>query len=289
MAAAFLVCCALATIPTYRTGVRFTGLSLMISPMSAGELHASSTELAQRLSVDAVLAEVVAIDHVSPALRAITLSHAHAERLAGVPGNDVMVRLANSAGHHVRRRYSVRSVNAASQQFTLWVSVTHEGAGAEWARKLAVGDLVDLVGPRGKIALAPLVDWHLFVGDTTGLGAFYRMAEAVETPGQVLFIVEIDHPDDAVAASLPEGLAVTAIFVDRAGRTAADPTGLLRGLAALELPAHDGHIYIFGELAVGRAVKLAVEDRGMNGDQLSLKAFWRAGVGNTEHGEPPKS
>jgi hypothetical protein len=35
-------------------------------------------------------------------------------------------------------------------------------------------------------------------------------------------------------------------------------------------------------------VRTALLDRGLSNDQVSLKAFWRAGVHNAEHGEPPK-
>jgi NADPH-dependent ferric siderophore reductase len=199
-----------------------------------------------------------------------------------------MVRLEETSEHFLRRRYSVRSVDAAAANLTLWVSTTHEGAGARWASQIAVGDGVDMVGPRGKIALNPLADWHLFVGDTTALGAFYRMAESVEPPGQVIFIVEVDHLDDAVTPALADGLGVTAIFVDRAGRLGGDPTGLLRGLATFDTPLGDGQAYVFGELAAGHAVRTALLDRGLSNDQVSLKAFWRAGVHNAEHGEPPK-
>jgi len=99
------------------------------------------------------------------------------------------------------------------------------------------------VGPRGKITLDPLADWHLFLGDTSGLAAFYRMAESIETPGRAIFVVEVDDIDDALTAPFDEGLGVTGIFVERNGRAYDDPAGLLGGLAAFEMPAHEGHAY----------------------------------------------
>ena len=247
----------------------------------------TSIDLATRLDVHSALGRIVATSPISPSLRQVVIGAPLT--LAGEPGNDVMVRLVTDRGMVVRRRYSVRAVDRERDEITLWVSVDHEGPGSRWALTARPGDEVDLVGPRGKITLDPEADWYLFIGDVSGLGAFYRMAEAVEIPGRVVFIVEIDDPADAVTTSFNEGLGVTGIFVDRAGRAAHDPEGLLRGLAALELPPNVGHAYLFGEFAVTRVVAAALEDRGFEPERISRKAFWRSGQENGERGEPDKS
>ena len=38
-----------------------------------------------------------------------------------------------------------------------------------------------------------------------------------------------------------------------------------------------------------KSVRAALLDRGMPDEQISLKAYWRTGRGNAEHGEPDKS
>ena len=248
--------------------------------------HDTSIELAKRLDARAELFQVVSSTPLGASLHQVVLSGD--PTLAGVAGNDVMVRLLDAKGKHVRRRYSVRSVDHEVGQLTLWIVTGHEGAGTRWAREASPGDQVDLVGPRGKITLDPLADWHLFLGDTSGLAAFYRMAESIETPGRAIFVVEVDDIDDALTAPFDEGLGVTGIFVERNGRAYDDPAGLLGGLAAFEMPAHEGHAYLFGEFHVMRALGIALADRGMQEEQLSHKAFWRAGRHNAEHGEPEK-
>ena len=104
---------------------------------------------------------------------------------------------------------------------------------------------------------------------------FYRMAQSIEKPGRVVFIVEVDDINDALTAPFNEGLGVTGIFVERNGRAYDDPTGLLGGLAAFEMPAGLGHAYLFGEFHVVRALGVALSDRGMTQEQQSHKAFWR--------------
>ena len=248
----------------------------------------SSIELAERLRTLARVCQVVSSTPLSSTLREVILAGSAAE-LTGVAGNDVMVLVGGAAGHVIRRRYSVRSVDLDADRFTLWITSAHDGAGAQWARDALTGDLVDVVGPRGKIPLARDAEWHLFIGDVSALSAFYRLAESIEPPGRAIFIVEIDHDDDAVTAVFDEGIGVTGIFVDRRGRAFNDPAGLLSGLAALALPPGEGHAYLFGEFSVTRVLRDALVDRGLRDEQISRKAYWRNGRRNAEHGEPDKS
>jgi NADPH-dependent ferric siderophore reductase len=135
--------------------------------------------------------------------------------LAGAPGNDVMIRLADANGRLVSRRYSVREVDAEKDELTLWVTVDHEGPGSTWVQSAKPGDEIDVIGPRGKILLDPIADWHLFMGDISALAAAYRMASSIDVPGRAIFIIEIDAPDDAIGTTFDEGLGVTGIFVER--------------------------------------------------------------------------
>ncbi len=249
--------------------------------------HTSSVDLAQRLGVLARSCTVVNQRRLSPSLIEVVLG-GDAVALAGVAGNDVMVLVDDGEGSRIRRRYSVRSVDADADTFSLWITTTHQGPATHFAQNLSSGDELDVVGPRGKIPLDEGADWHLFIGDVSGLGAFYRMAESIETPGRAIFIVEIDVPDDALTASFDEALGVTVIFVDRQGRAHDDPEGLLKGLAALALPPDDGHAYLFGEFHVVRALRSALVDRGLNAEHISLKAFYRVGRANGANGEPDK-
>ena len=250
--------------------------------------HESSTELAARLHTNARVCEIVTTTRLSTSVLEVILA-GDARQLVGVAGNDVMVRVASGDGRFVRRRYSVRDVDESLDHFSLWVTTEHDGPGSRWAATARHGDLVDVVGPRGKITLDPLADWHVFIGDPSGLAAFYRLAHSIEVPGRAIFIIEIDHLDDALTATFDDGLGVTGIFVDRQGRERSDPAGLLSGLAAFALPPDLGHAYLFGEFNVMKAVRIALLDRGIADDQISLKAYWRTGRGNAEHGEPDKS
>ena len=247
----------------------------------------TSVELAARLGAQATVMDVTTSTALSSCVREVRL-RGDATVTAGVAGNDVMIRLFDENGRAIRRRYSVRDVDEVHDELVLWVTTDHDGPGVRWALDARAGDTVDVVGPRGKIVLDPLADWHLFVGDVSGLAAFYRLAQSIEVPGRAIFIVEIDHPDDSLTALFDEGLGVTGIFVDRNGRRLDDPAGLLSGLATLAFPPDAGHAYLFGEFHVMRVLESALLDRGLAPNAISHKSFWRVGRHNADHGEPQK-
>jgi len=63
---------------------------------------------------------------------------------------------------------------------------------------------------------------------------------------------------------------------------------LLSGLSAFALPRDLGHAYLFGEFSVIKVLRDALLDRGLSDEQISRKAYWRAGRRNGENGEPEK-
>lgn len=244
--------------------------------------------MAERLGATAAVMTVAANTTLNDDLREIVLAHPDAIALAGLAGQDVMIRLEGERGP-LRRRYSVRRVDAELATLTIWAETAHDGVGATWARSTTVGDEVDVIGPRGKILLDEMADWHLFVGDLSAVGAFYRLAESVDPPGQVLFVIEVDRASSIVTPELPELVTPTGVFVERQQRSHGDPTGLLNALASLDLPIGEGHAYLFGEHQCVKVVASALVDRGLGTEAISSKAFWRVGLNNQDHGEPDKA
>ena len=225
---------------------------------------------------------------VSPSLVSITLT-GDLQGLVVSPGNDLMLAVPVVGGDgSFRRRYTIRRADVDSGEVELWIDRTSGGPGATWAESAPIGSSIEAIGPRGKVTLDEMADWHLFLGDLSFLPASYAMAEAIEPPGQALFIVEIDQPGDAIVPSMDPRVTVTVGFIERDGRALNDPAGLLAGLAALEIPPEEGHVYVGGELTVVAALKAALIERGLEKQAIDAKPYWRAGVANLAHGEPKK-
>ena len=209
------------------------------------------------------------------------------DSLRSLPGNDVMLAVPVDGGDgSFRRRYTVRRSTETS--LTLWIDVTAAGPGATWARSAPIGSTIEAIGPRGQVTLDPLADWHLFIGDLSFLSAAYAMAEAIEPPGQALFVLQVDDEAHLVTPTLDEAVGVTLCVIERAGWGPSDPVGLLSGLRALEFPDDEGVAYVGGELSVVAAVRAALLERGFTTDAIRSKPYWRLGVSNLAHGEPKK-
>jgi len=251
-------------------------------------IDAKTVALLERLGANLVPLVLVQRNQLSPRLIELEFS-GPVEMLVGKPGNDLMVDLPTDDPEKLaRRRYSIRSVDREGKRLRIWVETSSGGPGVTWATTLPTGSALQAIGPRGQVSLNEDADWHLFMGDLTFLSASYAMADAIEPPGQAIFIVEVEDQADIVLPSLSDELAVTFILVDRAGRLPNDPSGLLSALSALELPALDGHVYLGGELRVVAALRRAVRERGLSEEQVSSKPYWRFGVANQPHGEPKK-
>ena len=226
---------------------------------------------------------------LSPSLIEVVVS-GEVKDLAGQPGNDLMLAVPVVGGDgSFRRRYTMRSVDPERGELVLWIDSTAGGPGSRWAAGAPLGSTIEALGPRGKVVLDQLADWHLFIGDTSFLSAAYAMAGAIEPPGQALFVFELEDPADEITPALDEGIGVTALFIDRSGRAGDDPAGLLAGLGALELPEDEGAVYVGGELRVVAAIKSALRERGIADSAIQAKPYWRLGVANQAHGEPDKS
>jgi NADPH-dependent ferric siderophore reductase len=207
--------------------------------------------------------------------------------LRALPGNDLMLAVPVTGGDgSFRRRYTIRRSTESS--VSLWIDVTAAGPGATWAHSAPLGSTIEAIGPRGQVTLDPLADWHLFIGDLSFLSAAYAMAEAIEPPGQALFVLQVDDEAHLVTPILDDAVGVTLCVIERTGWGPSDPVGLLAGLGALELPEDEGVAYVGGELSVVAAVRSALLERGFSAEAIRSKPYWRLGVSNLAHGEPKK-
>jgi NADPH-dependent ferric siderophore reductase len=248
--------------------------------------HQSMIDLAQESNSFVSMAEITGVRRISPAYVEISFSHARVHELAGIPGSHVLVRLEDADGTEVHRRYAVREVDPDTDELALWVCVDHEGAGARWADTAAPGDSVEMIGPFDSIAIDESADLHLFLGDMTSIATFYRFGELVRHPAKVAFILQVNSIDAAAAEAVRKGFQATAFFVERAGRRHSDPEGLLRGLAAYDLPRGRVHAYVVSESGCCQALREALLERGLSDDSISILPTWHDGIPNNNEGWP---
>ena len=84
------------------------------------------------------------------------------------PGDKIQVRIAGE-GLTVRTYTPVRWKNTTGDT-TILVYLHGGGPGSGWARDVAAGDTVQVVGPRRSIDLTKFTSAPIFVGDETSVG-----------------------------------------------------------------------------------------------------------------------
>ena len=241
-----------------------------------------------RASLVARLGDVIPLDltvtataMVSPALWRIDLVGEDLVGLAVLPGQDLMVAVADGTGP--RRRYSICNHDPALGTASLLIVDHDNGAGAQWTRSLQVGDVIDAVGPRGKQVVQASATTHLFIGEASSFGATQSMAESI-TEGTVLVVLAVADPDDA----LPLHLVAPATSIHMVEAAPGDAAPIVNELGEIDLSTEGLAVYVNAEFSVVRAVKSALMDRGIPEAAIATKAYWRQGRANAAHGEPPK-
>jgi NADPH-dependent ferric siderophore reductase len=231
--------------------------------------------------------EVIETGPLGPAMRRMVLTAPGLEGLRYVAGQDLMFRMPRADGKVTNRRYTIRSFDATLQAVTVDVSLHGAGPGTDWVRAASVGDRIDAIGPRGKITPRREADWHLFIGDETGLPGALAMTEALPPTSPVMALLEVDTPADELEPDCREGQQVQLRWVHRLDQTVPGDSSLLQdALAETALPVGDGQVYVAAEAGVVRSIQRDLAARGLRKEQISAKAYWRRGLPNAEHGEP---
>ncbi len=230
--------------------------------------------------------EVTEAVPLTPHMRRLRFTAPQLASFGYAPGQDVMLLVGVDGNRPVRRRYTIRALDQAGRTLTLDVVLHGDGPGERWVRAAQPGDMIEAIGPRGKITTAEAADWHLFVGDESALPAVFRMAESLphRVPARVL--LEIPGPEDEQDLHAAASAHVT--WLHRTGGPAGQPDALAAATGQLPLPAGRGHAYLLGEAKVVARLREVLAGRGLEADQVSPKAYWGRGRANASHGEPAK-
>src|SRR5882724_8177818 len=102
--------------------------------------------------------EVVDSARLTPHLQRLRLTAPQLDGFGYLPGQDVMLLVAVEGNRPVRRRYTIRRLDAAARLLTLDVVLHGDGPGERWVRSARSGDRIEGIGPRGKITTSPAAD-----------------------------------------------------------------------------------------------------------------------------------
>ena len=130
-----------------------------------------------------------------------------------------MLRVPQPSDRVVNRRYTIRSFDATRAAVVIDVSLHGAGPGTDWIRAARIGDRIDAIGPRGKITLHTGAEWHLFIGDETGMPGALAMIEALPSASTAKALLEIDTAADEQESNSHRCSGWTSVgFTDRVVR-----------------------------------------------------------------------
>jgi NADPH-dependent ferric siderophore reductase len=225
---------------------------------------------------------------ITPSMRRIRCTAPGLAELSYRPGQDLMLAIPGPAATSLRRRYTIRSFDRVAPAVDIDVVLHGDGPGAAWAASVRPGGRIEAIGPRGKVTVDPAADWHLFAGDDSAVPASLAMAESLPAPERAVVVLEVDGAADQQQAATGDGRQIPVQWLHRAGADPALADGLVAALGTVVLPAGRGHAYLAGELRAVAQMRSTLLERGLDGEQISAKPYWRAGRANAANGEPER-
>jgi NADPH-dependent ferric siderophore reductase len=216
---------------------------------------------------------VVAVADVGARMRRITLHSDELASFVAIPGQDVAVHLADPRGGGVSRRYTIRHLDRTRCRFDLDVVTHGDGPGARWGVAAAIGDTVEVFGPRGKV-MPSSAGWQLFMGDESTIAAIAEMVAVLPPDVEAQVTLEVTDTDDE------QPMAGERVEVNWLHRGSSPPEGsrlLDEALRQRTLPGSDRHVYLFGESRVVRRLRDQLYERGLGVPEISAKGYWNAG------------
>jgi NADPH-dependent ferric siderophore reductase len=243
------------------------------------------------------LAQVTAVEAISPRMRRITLGGEELKGFASAAADDhvklflpdrgqdrpVLPSLgpngpvfSDGAARPVMRDFTPRRFDPNAGELTIEFVLHGHGPASAWAEQARPGQWIGVGGPRGSLIIPDGYDAYLLIGDESALPAIARRLEEM-APGAVAFAL-IEVSDRREERHLPTAANARIDWLCRNGADVGEPAALVNGLQALELPSGDVHAWIAAEIDVARRLRrFLIDERGLPRSQIRAAGYWRKG------------
>ena len=227
---------------------------------------------------------VTAVADLTPRMRRITVAGTTLLGLVVTPAQDVELILADDGGHQLKRRYTIRSARPELGEFDIDALRHEHGPGGRWAARVAVGDRLELLGPRGRLEVRD-ADWHLFLGDEAALPAIAALVEAIPPTQPAIVLAEVAGAADELPIVRADG-QLDLRWLHRDGHRVGSSDLFVRALTTLvpTWPSGSPQAYVLGESRAVIALRPVLERRGIAPDRMFIKGYWNLGRGGRAAG-----
>jgi len=177
----------------------------------------------------------------------------------------------------VSRDYTPRRFDPVARTLEIEFVIHDAGPATRWASQVQPGQMLRIGGPRGSFIIPTTFDWHLLIGDDTGLPAIGRRLAELPAGTRVVVLAEVDGPADHVEFASAVDMTIT--WAHRNGAEAGTSDVLARTLKTLQLPAGDYYAWIACESLIAKALRAQlIADHGANPKWMRAAGYWRRGA-----------
>lgn len=252
------------------------------APAPSARPPLSEAELERRRGKPWTLRVVGARD-IGPRMRRVQLTADNLDGFEPRPAQEIVLQIAQAEGEPARRHYTIRRFDRAKKLIDVdFVIHGSKTPGVRWALDAKPGDAIDIRGPRGRIALAPDADWHLFSGDETTIPAIFALIEALPQGAKAFAFIEVGSEAEKLSLSAEADVAL--VWLLRDGAAPGPSRLLLDAIERFAPPPGKGHAIIIGETGNVRAQRHYLIEHGMTREQIYSEGYWRPGrLGGHDH------
>jgi NADPH-dependent ferric siderophore reductase len=217
---------------------------------------------------------------VTPRMTRIRFAGTDIAELEWKRGQDFVLEIPDGPGI-ARRHYTIRNFDAKAQTLDIDFVLHGDSPAGRWLAKAEAGAPLTAVGPRGHTYLRE-ADWHLFIGDETGIPGIFAMLEGLPAGARAQAIIEVGNDEDRVALHCAAHVVLE--WVSRDGAAAGPGKRLYDKVERFAFPAGPGQAYVIGETSNVRAIRHRLIERGLAKTQIVAEGYWRPGrVGGHDH------
>ena len=177
----------------------------------------------------------------------------------------------------VSRDYTPRRYDPAAKTLDIEFVLHDAGPATRWAEQAHPGQSLRIGGPRGSFIIPTTFDWHLLIGDDTGLPAIARRLAELPKGARAVVLAEVDDASDHVTFQSAANVTVT--WAHRNGAEAGTTSVLSDALETMRLPAGDYYAWVACELLTAKALRAQlIADHGANPKWMRAAGYWRRGA-----------
>jgi len=226
----------------------------------------------------AVRASVASTALVTPHMRRIIFVGKSLEPFAkGGPAQWVKIPFpVRDGGRPVARAYTVRcwdpETSSLAIDFALHAS---SGPASAWAERAAVGDQVEIVGPRHGHSVRPEVAWRLLAGDETALSAIAAILEVLPQTDRPFVFIEVPTPEDRQSLTAPPSAEIR--WLPRSEHKTQPGERFADAVCGMSLPPGDGQVFLAGEARAVRRIR-DYASHSVGSVSIDAKGYWLFGT-----------